>query len=71
MAHLTLEYSANLRAGGNFPGLCAKLAATMVAQRDADKRGVPDWRHPRAGHSLAMTTASPTARRTRASCTRS
>jgi 5-carboxymethyl-2-hydroxymuconate isomerase len=41
VAHLTLEYSANLRAGGNFPGLCAKLAATMVAQRDGDKRVFP------------------------------
>ena len=41
MAHLTLEYSANLRAGGDFPGLCRKLAAAMAAQRDGDKPVFP------------------------------
>lgn len=34
MAHLTLEYSANLRAGGDFHGLCQKLARAMVEQHD-------------------------------------
>ena len=34
MAHLTLEYSANLRAGGDLGGLCARLAARLAAQRD-------------------------------------
>ena len=34
MAHLTLEYSANLRAGGDLGGLCARLAACLAAQRD-------------------------------------
>jgi 5-carboxymethyl-2-hydroxymuconate isomerase len=33
MPHLTLEYSANLRADGDFAGLCRKLAACLVAQR--------------------------------------
>ncbi|MFO1402002.1 MAG: 5-carboxymethyl-2-hydroxymuconate Delta-isomerase [Steroidobacteraceae bacterium] len=41
MAHLTLEYSANLRAGGDFAGLCARLAACMAAQRDGDKAIFP------------------------------
>jgi 5-carboxymethyl-2-hydroxymuconate isomerase len=41
VAHLTLEYSANLRGGGDFPGLCARLAATMAAQRDGDKPVFP------------------------------
>jgi 5-carboxymethyl-2-hydroxymuconate isomerase len=41
MAHLTLEYSANLRAGGDFGGLCAKLAACMAAQRDGDQAIFP------------------------------
>jgi 5-carboxymethyl-2-hydroxymuconate isomerase len=41
VAHLTLEYSANLRAGGDFPGLCRKLAATMVAQRDGGQAVFP------------------------------
>ena len=34
MAHLTIEYSANLRAGGDLGGLCARLAACLAAQRD-------------------------------------
>jgi 5-carboxymethyl-2-hydroxymuconate isomerase len=41
MAHLTLEYSANLRADGDFAGLCRKLAAGMAAQRDGDKPVFP------------------------------
>ncbi|MCC7411646.1 MAG: 5-carboxymethyl-2-hydroxymuconate Delta-isomerase [Gammaproteobacteria bacterium] len=41
MAHLTLEYSANLRAGGDFPGLCRKLAAALAAQRDGDRAVFP------------------------------
>ena len=41
MAHLTLEYSANLRAGGDFRGLCARLAACMAAQRDGDRAIFP------------------------------
>jgi 5-carboxymethyl-2-hydroxymuconate isomerase len=41
VAHLTLEYSANLRAGGDFRGLCAELAACMAAQRDAGKPVFP------------------------------
>jgi 5-carboxymethyl-2-hydroxymuconate isomerase len=36
MPHLTLEYSANLRADGDFAGLCRKLAACLVAQRAGD-----------------------------------
>jgi 5-carboxymethyl-2-hydroxymuconate isomerase len=30
MAHMTLEYSANLREGGDFAGLCRELAQFMV-----------------------------------------
>lgn len=41
MAHLTLEYSANLRAGGDFPALCRKLAAAMAVQRDGDQPVFP------------------------------
>ena len=33
MPHLTLDYSANLSADGDFPGLCRKLAACLVAQQ--------------------------------------
>jgi 5-carboxymethyl-2-hydroxymuconate isomerase len=36
MSHMTLEYSANLRAGGNFGELCRQLAQRMVGlQADA------------------------------------
>jgi len=38
MSHMTLEYSANLRAGGNFGELCRKLALFMV---DLDESGKP------------------------------
>lgn len=31
MSHMTLEYSANLRAHGDFAGLCRKLAQFMAA----------------------------------------
>jgi 5-carboxymethyl-2-hydroxymuconate isomerase len=34
MSHLTLEYSANLRPGGNFGQLCRKLALFMVDLQD-------------------------------------
>jgi 5-carboxymethyl-2-hydroxymuconate isomerase len=33
MPHLTLEYSANLRAEGKFPALCQALAQVLVAQQ--------------------------------------
>jgi 5-carboxymethyl-2-hydroxymuconate isomerase len=33
MPHLTLDYSANLSAAGDFSGLCGKLAACLVAQQ--------------------------------------
>jgi 5-carboxymethyl-2-hydroxymuconate isomerase len=33
MSHMTLEYSANLRADGDFRGLCGKLAQFMSALR--------------------------------------
>ena len=33
MSHMTLEYSANLRAGGRFGELCRKLAQFMTALR--------------------------------------
>ena len=33
MPHLTLDHSANLSTGGDFDGLCRKLAACLVAQR--------------------------------------
>ncbi len=33
MPHLTLDYSANLSASGDIPGLCARLAACLAAQR--------------------------------------
>jgi 5-carboxymethyl-2-hydroxymuconate isomerase len=33
MPHLTLDYSANLGADGDMPGLCRKLADCLVAQR--------------------------------------
>jgi 5-carboxymethyl-2-hydroxymuconate isomerase len=36
MPHLTLEYSANLRAGGDFAALCRRLADVLAAQRDGD-----------------------------------
>jgi hypothetical protein len=32
--HVTLEYSANIRAEGKLPGLCRDLASTQAAQRD-------------------------------------
>ncbi|MCC7462778.1 MAG: 5-carboxymethyl-2-hydroxymuconate Delta-isomerase [Gammaproteobacteria bacterium] len=41
MAHLTLEYSANLRAGGDFHGLCARLAACLAGQRIAGQAVFP------------------------------
>ena len=39
MPHLTIEYSANLRATGDLDGLCAALARTLVAF-EADGRRV-------------------------------
>jgi 5-carboxymethyl-2-hydroxymuconate isomerase len=41
MPHLTLEYSANLRAGGDFRGLCKELTDTLAAQRDGAKPVYP------------------------------
>jgi 5-carboxymethyl-2-hydroxymuconate isomerase len=41
VAHLTLEYSANLRDNGDFPVLCRKLAAAMAEQRDGVKAMFP------------------------------
>jgi 5-carboxymethyl-2-hydroxymuconate isomerase len=41
MAHLTLEYSANLRADGDFPELCRKLATALAEQRDGAKAVFP------------------------------
>ncbi len=41
MAHVTLEYSANLRADGDFPALCRKLAATIAEQSDGAKAVFP------------------------------
>jgi 5-carboxymethyl-2-hydroxymuconate isomerase len=38
MSHMTLEYSANLRAGGNFGKLCRRLALFMV---DLHENGKP------------------------------
>ena len=39
MPHLTIEYSGNLRETGDFAGLCATLARTLVAF-EADGRRV-------------------------------
>ncbi len=41
MAHLTLEYSANLRAGGRLRELCGRLAACLAAQREAGEAVFP------------------------------
>lgn len=41
MAHMTLEYSANLRAEGDFRTLCHALARTMIAQRDGQAAVFP------------------------------
>ncbi len=41
MPHLTLDYSANLRADGDFSELCKKLARTLIAQRAGDKPVYP------------------------------
>lgn len=41
MSHLTLEYSSNLRAGGEFDVLCRKLAQYMVALRVANQAVFP------------------------------
>lgn len=41
MAHLTLEYSANLRADGNVQGLCRALAAVLAGQRDNERPVFP------------------------------
>ena len=38
MPHLTIEYSANLRATGDLDGLCAALARTLVAFEAAGRR---------------------------------
>src|SRR5688572_7388055 len=39
MSHMTLEYSANLHAGGDFGSLCRKLAQFMV-QLEADGKAI-------------------------------
>lgn len=39
MPHLTIDYSANLSADGDLPGLCRKLADCLIAQR-ADGQAV-------------------------------
>jgi 5-carboxymethyl-2-hydroxymuconate isomerase len=41
MSHMTLEYSANLRAGGNFGYLCRKLALFMVDLQADGKQVFP------------------------------
>jgi 5-carboxymethyl-2-hydroxymuconate isomerase len=41
MSHMTLEYSANLRAGGNFGELCRKLAQCMVGLQGEGKPVFP------------------------------
>lgn len=41
MPHVTLEYSANLRADGRFPELCRALAQFMVAMRAEGKPVFP------------------------------
>jgi 5-carboxymethyl-2-hydroxymuconate isomerase len=41
MSHMTLEYSANLRAGGNFGYLCRKLALFMVDLQGDGKQVFP------------------------------
>ncbi len=41
MPHLTLDHSANLRANGDFPGLCKALADTVIAQREDGKPVFP------------------------------
>jgi len=41
MPHLTLDYSANLSAAGDIPGLCDKLAGCLIAQRDDGKQVYP------------------------------
>lgn len=41
MPHLTLDYSANLESGGDFPGLCTELAKTIVDQREDGKPVFP------------------------------
>lgn len=41
MPHLTLEYSDNLRAEGDFGGLCRKLAQVLISQRSDDKPVYP------------------------------
>jgi len=41
MPHLTLEYSANLRASGRFDALCHKLAACLIEQTVDGKQVYP------------------------------
>jgi 5-carboxymethyl-2-hydroxymuconate isomerase len=41
MSHMTLEYSANLRAGGNFGHLCRSLAQFMVDLQGDGKQVFP------------------------------
>lgn len=41
MAHLTLEYSSNLRAAGDFQALCRTLAGVLAAQCHAGKPVFP------------------------------
>lgn len=41
MPHLTLDYSGNLAADGDLQGLCERLAATLIAQREDGKPVFP------------------------------
>ena len=41
MAHMTLEYSSNLRQDGDFAGLCRQLAQFMVTQQAEGKQVFP------------------------------
>ena len=41
MPHLTLDYSPNLSSTGDIRGLCGKLAACLIAQRDGGKQVYP------------------------------
>jgi 5-carboxymethyl-2-hydroxymuconate isomerase len=41
MSHMTLEYSSNLQAGGDFKHLCCKLAQHMAALRIGDQPVFP------------------------------
>ena len=61
MSHMTLEYSANLRADGRFGDLCRELARYMVELRVDGPAGVSAGRRTGARHRLRGVSASPTA----------